>query len=198
MENARKFQPEGLTGEQMRMVQRVQQGFHCSEVLLFAGLEAQGKTNPDLIRTVCALAGGVGFSGELCGALTGGACLLGLYDGRGDENETADPRLNIMVSELVEWFAAKYGAQYGGIRCREITEDDPRNQPLRCPRIVAGVLKKVKSLLAENGFEWEQASSPDEPGSRAGRLAGIAAGSHSQTACPPRRGSDSSRQLHSN
>ena len=184
MGNACKFQPTGLTDEQMRMVQRVQQGFHCSEVLLFAGLEAQGKINPDVIRTVSVLAGGVGFSGELCGALTGGACLLGLFDGRGDENETADPRLNIMVNELIDWFAAKYGADYGGIRCREITEDDPKNQPLRCPRIVGGVLKKVKSLLAENGFEWEQASSLGEPGSRAVQLPGIAGDSHPQAACP--------------
>jgi len=184
MENACKFQPEGLSDEQMRMVQRVQQGFHCSEILLFAGLGAQGKTNPDLIRAVSALAGGVGFSGELCGALTGGACLLGLYGGRGDENETADPRLNIMVSELMDWFAAKYGAQYGGIRCREITEDDPKNQPLRCPRIVAGVLKKVQSLLDENGFRWEQALSADEPNSRTAHLRAFETGSHSQPACP--------------
>jgi C_GCAxxG_C_C family probable redox protein len=184
MENACKFQPTGLTGEQMRMVQRVQQGFHCSEVLLFAGLEAKGKTNPDLIRTVSALAGGVGFSGELCGALTGGACLLGLFDGRGDENEAADPRLNIMVNELMDWFAAKYGAEYGGIRCREITADDPKNQPLRCPRIVGGVLKKVKSLLAENGFQWAQPASSDQPSSHAGRLPATAADSRPQAACP--------------
>lgn len=184
MENACKFQPAGLTGEQMRMMQRVQQGFHCSEILLFAGLEAQGKTNPDLIRSVSALAGGIGFSGELCGALAGGACLLGLYDGRGDETETADPRLHIMVSELMDWFVGKYGAQYGGIRCREITEDDPRNQPLRCPRIVAGVLKKVKSLLSENGFEWGHISASGEVNSRTVPVHGLAADSHPQSACP--------------
>ncbi|MBI4962888.1 MAG: C_GCAxxG_C_C family protein [Desulfomonile tiedjei] len=168
----------------MGMIQRVQQGFHCSEILLFAGLDAQGKTNPDLIRTVSGLAGGVGFSGELCGALTGGACLLGLYNGRGSENEEADPRLNIMVSELMDWFASKYGAQYGGIRCREITEDDPKKQPERCPRIVAGVLKKVQSLLAENGFEWKQASSLDETGPATSKLTRVAVDSHPQTACP--------------
>ena len=155
MKNACQFQPEGLTTDEMRMLQRVQQGFHCSEILLFAGLEAQGKTNPDLIKAMSALAGGVGFSGEICGALTGGACLLGLYNGRGHEKENADPRINIMVSELMDWFSSKYGTQYGGIRCREITEDDSRNQPQRCPRIVAGVLKKVKLLLQQNGLEWK-------------------------------------------
>lgn len=154
----------------MRMIQRVQQGFHCSEILLFAGLEAQKKTNPDLIKAVSALAGGVGFSGEICGALTGGACLLGLYNGRGHENEIADKNLNIMVSELVDWFSSKYGNRYGGIKCREITEDDSRNQPQRCPQIVSGVLKKVKLLLHEQGLEWEPASFTGESGAGASTL----------------------------
>ncbi len=61
---------DSLTPEQVRMMEFAAQGFHCSEILLFMGLEAQGKTDPDLIRTVSALAGGIGFSGETCGALT--------------------------------------------------------------------------------------------------------------------------------
>lgn len=184
MENACRFNPTGLTREQMRMVQRVQQGFHCSEILLFAGLEAQGKTNQDLIRAVSALAGGVGFSGELCGALTGGACLLGLYAGRGDANEEPEQRLSIMVSELVDWFTVKYGQKYGGIRCSEITEDDPKTQPQRCPRIVSGVLKKVKSLLHENGVEWERALISSRPGTKTTSCQGPAPVNHPHSACP--------------
>jgi C_GCAxxG_C_C family probable redox protein len=184
MENACKFQSDGLAAQEMRMLQRVQQGFHCSEILLFAGLEAQGKINPDLIKAVSGLAGGVGFSGELCGALTGGACLLGLYCGRGDENEIPDPRLNIMVGELVDWFSEKFGGQYGGNRCSEIILDDPRNQPERCPRIVSGVLKKVKSLLSEHGFEWERPSSSCRPNSTRVAPEALASASRPDLACP--------------
>jgi len=144
----------GLLPEHVKMMELAQQGFHCSEILLFIGLEAKGKTNPDLIRSVSALSGGIGFSGETCGALTGGACLLGLYAGRGTAEEEDDPKLKIMINELVGWFAAKHGETYGGIRCRDITEDDPTIPPQRCPRIVAGVYHKVRSLLADNGFEW--------------------------------------------
>lgn len=145
-----------LDSEQLRMVELVTNGFHCSEVLLFMGLEAQGKTNPDMIRAVSGLAGGMGFSGEACGALTGGVCLLGLYAGRGSSEETPDPALNIMIQELVEWFSKKFGETYGGILCRDITGDDPKNQPSRCPRIVSGVHKKVKSLLSERGYSWNE------------------------------------------
>ncbi len=150
------FRTEGLNAEQMRMLERVRQGFHCSEVLLFAGLDARGENNPDLIRAVSALAGGVGFSGELCGALTGGACLLGFYAGRGSDNEEPDERLNIMIAELMDWFSERYGQRYGGIRCREIIEDNPKNPTERCPQIVSGVLAKVKSLVDEHGFAWDR------------------------------------------
>jgi C_GCAxxG_C_C family probable redox protein len=145
----------GLAPEQQSMVERAQQGFHCSEILLFAGLEAQGKTNPELVRTVSALAGGMGFSGEVCGALTGGVCLFGLYAGRGAVEEIEHPNMQLMIHELIDWFSQKYGEGYGGIRCRDITEDDPNIAPTRCPRIVAAVHQKVKSILSENGLIWD-------------------------------------------
>ncbi len=136
-----------VVNEQLRMLELVQQGFHCSEVLLFMGLDAQGKENPDLIRAISALAGGIGFTGDVCGALTGGACLVGLYTGRGTPAEADDPRMRMMIQELVDWFSQKYGSLYGGIRCREITEDEPAHVTSRCPRLVTSVHKKVKSLL---------------------------------------------------
>ncbi len=151
-----------------RMLELVQQGFHCSEILVFGGLDAQGKSNPDLIRAVSGLAGGLGFWGDVCGALTGGACLLGLYAGKGTAEEETDQRLNIMVSELTEWFTGKYGEKWGGIKCHEIIADNPGNRMLRCPEIVVGVHKKVRSLLAENGFEWSKGKPEDGPEVRAG------------------------------
>jgi C_GCAxxG_C_C family probable redox protein len=142
--------------ELFRMLQLAGQGFHCSQILLCLGLEAQGKDNPDLIRTMAGLAGGVGFCGDICGALTGGACLLALYAGRGAADEEDDPRLNVMVSELVEWFTQEFSECYGGIHCREILADDPRNQTSRCPELVTRTYEKVKLLLVENGFDLSE------------------------------------------
>ncbi|MEW6351717.1 MAG: DVU_1555 family C-GCAxxG-C-C protein [Thermodesulfobacteriota bacterium] len=137
-----------------RMAELAMQGFHCSDVLLIMGLEAQGKENPDLIRTVGALAGGVGFTGDICGAFTGGACLLGLYAGRGSAQDDEDPRLRVMIAELDEWFTAEQTDRYGGIHCRDIIGEDPQNIVARCPRIVGAVYRKVRAILAEHGFEW--------------------------------------------
>jgi C_GCAxxG_C_C family probable redox protein len=99
------------------------------------------------------LAGGLGFSGELCGALTGGASLLGLYAGKGTPEQEEDPRLIFMVEDLVNWFKAEYSEQFGGIRCEEIIAGNSQNQATRCPILVKGVFQKAKELLVENGFD---------------------------------------------
>ncbi len=142
-----------MTDEMIRMLQLAQQGFQCSQILLLMGLEAQGKDNVDLVRVMSALAGGLGFSGDICGTLTGGACLLGLYAGRGRADEEEDPRLNIMIGELVEWFTTEHGRKYGGIRCETILADDPRSRTTRCPSMILGTYQKVKDLLVQNGFD---------------------------------------------
>lgn len=136
-----------------RMKELKQQGFFCSQIMLIMGLELQGKTNPDLVRSMNGLVGGLGFSGETCGALTGGACLLGLYAGKGTPEELQTPQLDFMVQDLVKWFKAEYIPRYGSLRCEEILEGNLQNQPARCPFLVTETFQKVKELLVENGYE---------------------------------------------
>lgn len=137
--------------EQLMVLWR--QGFYCSQILMLQGLEQMGKSNPDLIRSMQGLAGGLGFSGELCGSLTGGAALLGLYAGKGVPEQPEDTRLDFMVQDLVNWFKEEYAQQFGGIRCEEILAGNSQNQSIRCPILVTGVLQKVKELLVENGYD---------------------------------------------
>jgi C_GCAxxG_C_C family probable redox protein len=148
-----------LNDEMIRMIQLAQQGYYCSQILLFMGLEAQGKSDADLIRAMAGLAGGLGFSGDICGVITGGACLLGLYAGKGAPEEEEDQRLNIMVNQLVEWFSEEYGRPYGGVSCEAILGDDPQNRTTRCPRLVMETYNKVKALLTENGFDFSEGRS---------------------------------------
>lgn len=129
------------------------QGFYCSQILMLQGLEMLGKSNPDLVRAMQGLAGGLGFAGELCGSLTGGASLLGLYAGKGEADQPEDPRIEFLVRDLVKWFKSEYSEQFGGIRCEEILAGNNQNQAIRCPILVTGVLQKVKELLIENGYD---------------------------------------------
>jgi hypothetical protein len=142
-----------LKDDMVRMNELRQQGFFCSQILIILGLELQGKSNPGLVRCMHGLAGGLGFTGETCGALTGGACLLGLYAGRGLPEEKEDPRLLFMIEDLVKWFKGGFGVEFGGITCDHVLEDNPKNQLTRCPHLVAETYQKVKELLVENGFD---------------------------------------------
>ncbi|MEI2659686.1 MAG: DVU_1555 family C-GCAxxG-C-C protein [Bifidobacterium adolescentis] len=136
-----------------RMRELKAQGFYCSQIVLIMGMELMGKDNPDLVRAMHALAGGIGFTGETCGALTGGACLAGLYAGKGTPKQEDDPRIFFILEELVKWFKNGYGVEYGGIRCDEILGPGAKNMASRCPIMVMGTLQKVKELLVENGFD---------------------------------------------
>jgi hypothetical protein len=129
------------------------QGFVCSQILLKMGLELQGKDNPDLVRAVQGLAGGLGYTGDVCGALSAGACLLGLYAGKGLPEEQDEPRLTFMIEDLVKWFKAEYGQVFGGIHCDDIINHNDMQVAGSCPAITAATYQKVKDLLVENGFE---------------------------------------------
>ena len=136
-----------------RMRELKQQGFFCSQILMTLGLELKVKENHELIRAMNGLAGGLGFTGETCGALTGGACLLGVYAGKGTATQEENLRLNFMIEDLVKWFKQGYGQEYGGIRCETILSGVPNGQATRCPVMVVGTFQKVKELLVENGFD---------------------------------------------
>lgn len=136
----------------MRMLDLKQQGLFCSQIIVSMGLQDQGKTNPDLVRAARGLAGGLGFAQDTCGALTGGACLLGLYAGNANADEPNDPRLDQMVQALVAWFRENYGETYGDTTCNAILEGDLNNSRARCPGIVVETYQKAQDLLREYGF----------------------------------------------
>ena len=141
--------------DQERMKELKGQGFFCSQILMQMALDLQGQEDPPLIRAMHGLAGGLGFVGETCGALTGGACVLGLYAGKGTPTEDDDPRLNFMVTDLVRWFKAGYGREYGSLRCADILAGDPNARATRCPLMVQGTFQKAKELLVANGYALE-------------------------------------------
>lgn len=135
----------------MRLLELSQRGYACSQILLILGLEVNGEENPALVRAMTGLNEGLSGNGKLCGALTGGCCLLSYFAGRGADEEEDNPALQKMVAELIYWFEENYGQQYGGINCDVILEDNAANRIERCPGIVEGVFNRCMNLLQENG-----------------------------------------------
>jgi C_GCAxxG_C_C family probable redox protein len=138
-----------------QMMEFAMRGFNCSQILVLMALQAQGRENPDLVRAMSGLLSGLGC-GKLCGALTGGCCLLGLYAGKDSAESNPDPRLQAMLANFVDWFEAEYTPRYGGIDCADIIQDDARHRMTRCPAIVIECLEKLKEILAENDYEFDK------------------------------------------
>jgi len=126
-------------------------GFCCAQIILILALEAQGRSNADLVRSVGGLCFGINWGREACGALSGGACLLSLYAGKGREEEMPDERLTLMMGEFVNWFSEVAHNEYGGTRCDEILEKFPDRSI--CGRIVADTYRKCMDILVSRGFD---------------------------------------------
>jgi hypothetical protein len=142
-----------MNEDAFRVMELAMQGYQCSQILMLIALEAQGKQNPDLVRAMSGLLGGMGC-GKTCGALTAGCCVLALYAGKDSPDGNADERLQGMLSSFVEWFENEYTTRYGGIDCAAIVQDDMRNKMARCPGIIMDSLEKLKAILAENNYEF--------------------------------------------
>ncbi|MGD0232284.1 MAG: DVU_1555 family C-GCAxxG-C-C protein [Syntrophorhabdales bacterium] len=133
------------------MLRLRQKGYCCSQIMLIGALEAQRRTNAELIRAVGGLCDGVGMSGEACGSLSGGACLISLYAGKGSEEEEADERLPVMMNEFATWFREVIGEAYGGIRCDDILTRCPDKSV--CGSIVAAAYAKAIEILDAHGID---------------------------------------------
>ena len=132
-----------------------QKGYCCSQILFLLALESKGDANPDLIRSMAGLCNGIGYSGEICGVLTGAACLIAFFAGKGSDEEQENDRFNLMVSNLVEWFQESIGGKYNGIKCEEILGEDGIEKPdLKiCANIIAKTYSMVTKILEENGYK---------------------------------------------
>ncbi len=126
-------------------------GYCCAQIMVVLALKAQGKSNPDLVRSVGGLCFGINWSGEVCGALSGGASILGLYGGKGRDEEVPDPDYPLMMAELVDWFKEIADEAYGGRRCSEILDKYPDRS--MCGRIVVDTYGKCLEILKRNGLD---------------------------------------------
>lgn len=134
-----------------RIMELSAQGFGCSQILLQLGMDITGETDPMLLRAMGGLCGGIGSTGDVCGTLTGGCCLIAYFAGKGDAEETADENYAGMLRELCDWFDESYGQAYGSRKCDDILEGDPFNKPNRCPAMMENVYVKVIEILQSRG-----------------------------------------------
>lgn len=146
-----------MSDDTFRIMELEMRGYGCSQILAVMALEAQGRENPELVRAMSGLLLGMGC-GKICGALTGGCCVLGMYAGKSSEDTNADPRLQSMLERFVEWFEVEFKGRFGSINCSDIVQDDPHQRMTRCPLIVSETLEKLREILAANDFHFDESA----------------------------------------
>ncbi|MCF8035184.1 MAG: C-GCAxxG-C-C family protein [Desulfarculaceae bacterium] len=147
----------------IRVMRLASQGLYCSQIMMALALETQGRENPGLIRSLAGLAFGCGMGQGVCGVLSGAACVLALYAGKGGQGEEESPSLMPMLQELNEWFAGQCGGESGGITCEAILgADAPRTPQQKCGEMAGAAFGKVVELLTAHGFDPADPERPDE------------------------------------
>jgi hypothetical protein len=131
-------------------------GYCCSQILGLLAMRAQGREDANLIRALGGLCHGVAESGGTCGILTGGACVLSLYVGRGADHEVPHERAALVLSSFAEWFVERTSSQYGGSTCSAILGEG-KPDVTRCGGLLAEAWAMVVGILAENGLDVSEA-----------------------------------------
>ena len=139
----------------------------CSQATLFALQEALGLEDELALKAASSLCGGVGLSGNTCGALLAGVMVMGMKMGRGDLKEGFARVMKAMVpaNRLVRWFEAEYGTtvcrNISGLEVNEemlgmmvanpdasLRAHDPERVE-RCSRICGKTAEKVIEILSQ-------------------------------------------------
>lgn len=106
-------------------------GYNCAQAVLQA---TTGRSDPELLAMAKAFGGGIGESGCLCGAVTGGVMALGLL-GKGKRN-----------AELV----AAFRSEFRTTCCRALTKDYrwlSREHKANCRQLTVATAGMVEQLL---------------------------------------------------
>jgi C_GCAxxG_C_C family probable redox protein len=114
--------------------------YGCAEVTLLTLAEGLGLPG-DLDSSVAmGLNGGVAYSGEICGALSGAAVAFGMQAGSVEpDHVTAKSQARAATAELIEEFRRAFGS----VRCRDLSGYDLSSKEKHDAFMSSGVWKTV-------------------------------------------------------
>lgn len=129
-------------------------GFTCSTSVLLAFCEDYDLDSEIAAKLSCALGGGCS-SGEVCGAATGAALVIGLKYGQGSMEDTgAKANCRSHVVQFIDEFKKKNGA----LTCRDLLGCDPTTEEGHAVylekrgTVCYGVVRSAADILEESGY----------------------------------------------
>jgi len=141
-------------------VTRFQEGFSCSQAVFSPYAEAMGLDKDTALKIAGTFGGGMGRTGQTCGAVTGAIMALGLKYGATDP---ADKETKEQAYVQAQEFARRFQARNDGLSCKEllgcdIGTTDGHNMARElnlyktvCPKLVGDAAEIVEALLADQG-----------------------------------------------
>ena len=118
-----------------RIIELSSMGYHCSQMVMIMTLEAIGEENPQLVKALGGLGGGIGYCGNLA------------------PQEKEDIQMKPAVQELYQWFHKKTEEEFGAFYCKDITSNLDWGVIMeQCPALIADTYTKVIEILTERGI----------------------------------------------
>jgi len=144
-----------MGADAFRMFKLASCGYCCSQIFIIMYLENNEMENVLLVKAMAGLCAGVGNTGKTCGIVTGGACLFGIYAGKGIDNQTRDDNLKKMIQKYVEWFEEEFeSTQCVDMITVDVLTDMNQNEgyPIKCGNAIQKSYNKINELLKEYSY----------------------------------------------
>ena len=128
----------------------VNKGFNCAQAVLSSHCEEYGLQEDIAKKLACGLGAGIGYSGEICGAVSGAVLLIGLKYGSYKEYET-EPKYK--TYKLAKELLNNFKKEYGTVNCTELIKYDLGNPEEYSKAKEAGVFKELCPLFIKKAIE---------------------------------------------
>ena len=96
-------------------------GFNCAQSVFYPYSKELGLDPEKALKIATAFGGGMGHTGETCGAVSGAYMAIGLKHGKKDaaENEAKEKTYSLVME-----FSRRFKSVYGSVRCTELLGHD--------------------------------------------------------------------------
>ncbi len=128
-------------------------GFNCAQSVCAPYAGDFGIEQLDALRMAAGFGGGIGRTGETCGAVTGALMVLGMKYGA----TTGDPAAKERMYVIAQDFMKRFEDRHGSLRCRDLVGADISTVEGRASmsarkthaNICAGLVAEATELLDE-------------------------------------------------
>jgi C_GCAxxG_C_C family probable redox protein len=100
-----------------KAVELFRKGFNCSQAVLLSHSGDFGMDEETALKVAGGFGGGMGHTGDVCGALSGAVMLLGL---KYAQHEVGDDNARTQTYALVKDLMGAFEGEFGSTKCRDV------------------------------------------------------------------------------